>query len=70
MKVKFANTEVPIKKLVQGAVVLQNYDGEPVNALHIHRFTCFNAADNTVDLVVVDDWGKWDKNSADLTWPI
>jgi hypothetical protein len=70
MKVKFKNKDVDVKKLVQGAVVLDCYDGEVPNIYHLHRFACFNAVNNSVDLIVVDDFGKWEKNSADLTWPI
>jgi hypothetical protein len=70
MKVKFANTEVNIKKLVQGAVVLECDATDNPEIFHIHRFECFNSADNSVDLIVADCLGKWNKNSANLTWPI
>lgn len=71
MKIKFKNTDVNIKKLVQGAVVLYEVTGfSDPEIFHIHKFACFNGIDNSVDLIVVDDEGKWDKNSADLTWPI
>lgn len=70
MKVKFANAEVPIKELVKGAVVLECEDGYDPEIYHIHRFQCFNGADSSVDLVVVNDTGKWPKNSTGLTWPI
>lgn len=71
MKIQFANKKVNIKKLVQGAVVLYQCEADEVpDIYHIHKFTCFNAQDNTIDLVVVDDLGKWTKNSVDLIWPI
>jgi hypothetical protein len=71
MKVKFANTEVHIKKLVQGAVVTEfEGKGKEPSIYHIHRFECFNVEDNSVDLVIADQWGKWSKNSANLIWPI
>lgn len=71
VKVKFANKDVNIKKLVQGAVVIVDaYDDVPASICHIHRFICFNGVDNSVDLIVADDGGKWERNSADLTWPI
>lgn len=68
--VKFANKEVNIKKLVQGAVVLEVDTTTTPEIFHIHRFECFNSADNSVDIVVADQLGKWSKNSASLTWPI
>lgn len=70
MKVKFANTEVPIKKLVQGAVVImEEGSGYPPSFYHIHRFNT-HCEDDSFDLVIADDFGKWNKNSKDLTWPI
>lgn len=70
VKVKFANKDVNIKKLVQGAVVMDVLDNGEYGIFHIHRFMTFNCADNSVDIIVVDDWGKRTKNSAELTWPI
>ena len=70
IKVKFANKEVNVKKLVQGAVVLADVDEYGPSLHHIHKFVCFHEHSNTVDLVIADDTGKWSKNSADLTWPI
>lgn len=71
LKIKFANKEVNIKKLTQGAVVLCQHEGESgINAYHIRKFDAYNEADNTLDLVISDEFGKWTKNSADLTWPI
>jgi hypothetical protein len=71
MKIKFKNKHVHIKKLVQGAVVLDCEIGDDLpNIYHIHKFSCYNTCDETVDLVIIDDEGKWNRNSADLTWPI
>jgi hypothetical protein len=68
--VKFANKDVNIKKLVQGAVVMEIQDNGEYEIFHINKFMCFHQNNSSIDLIVADDWGKRVKNSADLTWPI
>ena len=70
VKVKFANKEVNIKKLVQGSVVIQDEGSlDPPTFYHIHRFNT-RLEDGSIDLVIADDFGKWEKNSKNLIWPI
>jgi hypothetical protein len=70
IKVKFANKEVNIKNLVQGSVVIQEEgSGFPPTFYHIHRFNT-RCDDGSIDLIIADDFGKWEKNSKDLIWPI